>query len=1141
MDWYKCGAIALVASTVCFISCASRKRVAVPGLIPTVSVIEKQDPRRPSNGIYLEGVKVYDEAALEGLLNGAKSNLAQLNAFDQTSLIGHLGAIQGSTANQSQNTLQMTGPPQWGAATPTTPNTPNNPALPTPAATYTLPSTFQTSAVDFLNEQMQLSMQMINLQLLLSGSFNDQFERDSNIARRRTTLGFPININVPEGFRYQGAVAEVEITVCAPDTVSSADLVSNGGLSLVTLLPQEKTYNVASLVSKTSSIAGGAVAGVVNVGGGLLRSRQTYYLVQDQDTIAAQRFAQYSCDQKKERRAVTFAWQFRPVLGEKVVRDGLRQTYAQVSFPQDVSTLLRNSLPIQVRTGWRHYDRKTGRVGTEIDPFETHYLKADRFDIRPSPLNVQASDNGDGTVTVLAMGAFKAGSRVRIGGVVQDNTAPGFEQNQRYLRFMAPASSLALYDARLLYPDGVEALVINPDPILPGPPSITSLDRPAARPGDVISRLAIIGSNTHFTKGIPNVWFSNPSVTTSRTTVIDDTHLGVTLAVLPTAPLGPCDVTVVTQGETAVGAHLFMVRNGNPGATIQPFNDSTSLVSLQLPPAPAIRYSKSELEVVLIGSHLFGLRDAPFYNQSDDEIQLLVPNDLIRTNRRIVWKRLFTRDSQDYSVAFPPPPPTGISDFTITGVTLVAYTAGSPSSTPAGTLKASDVTVSMPSQTASGSGLFMIGDGVPAISSISKPGAQPGETLRQVVITGAFTHFTNAAPAIIFSNSGISARNLSVIDSTHLRADLTVTPGAAKGASSVTVRNGSEVAIGVGLFNVGSGTALVTSVNPASADLSQAVNVAIVGASSHFVQGQSAVKLSKAGVVASNVVVADPTHLTATFTIAANAMAGSSTVTVATDKDTAVGTDLFTVAPNRPSIVRIVPAAGQQGQTVPGVVITGAFTHFTQGTPAVTFNNQGITATNVVVVDDTHLTVTLNIMPNAAATASAISDPSSAAQKPTNTYAISGSRLAGLRMLVPAGVPIEGSDTLATFSFTDDQAKAYKSIVVQHNTEQPIVVTLPAAPAAPTAGATSPKPSCKRPATGITIGSPSVTVNGTGMSQVVGVRYLDTPLPWTSSSDTTLTIQQLPTLVPPGIELTFILGDRSMTSCFIPVQALGQN
>jgi hypothetical protein len=1159
MNWSTSGVLAVIVISGCLVSCARQKAVVVSVPIPTVSYDSAPLPEQtqPRNGIYLDRVKVYDEAALEGLLNTAKTNLAQLNGFDQTSLISHLGAIQGSTATQSQNALQITGPPQWGGATPTSPNTPNNPTLPVPSATYTLPSTFQTSAGDFLNEQMQLSMQMINLQLLLSGSLNDQFEQGSNSARIRTTLGFPINISVPPGFKYQGAVAEVEVSICAPANTAK-------GLTLVTLLPQEKTYNVASLVSKASSIGGGVVAGVVNVGGGVLRSRQTYYLVQDQDTLAVQRFPQNRCastnpqDPGHSTKPLTFAWQFRPVLGQKVVRDGLRQTFAQISFAQGLNETLVDlppcAIPVMVRTGWRHYDPNTGRVGTAIDPFESHILEADRFDIPPSPYWVGASDNGDGTVTVRAKGTFKAGTRVRVGGVVQDNTVPGFEQNQRYLRFTAPALSLAIHHAYLLNQDGTEAEVAdNPrmgpqcrlSPLPPVPtlaPAIISIGVSGAREGESIAGVLIEGAGTHFTRARPAVTFSTPGISVSRTAVVDDTHLTVSLAIAPTAGAGPSIVQVVSGAESATGTGLFTVQGV---ARVEPFNDSTSLVTLYLPVPPADHaYTPNELEVVAIGSHAFGLRDAPFYYRSDNRVSVLITNDLIRANRQILWKHLFTSYSETYEIPFPPPEPTGISDFAVTGVTLISYTAGSAVSGSPGASVASNVVVSTASETATGPSLFTIGNGIPGIASVSQASAQPGETLRQVVITGEFTHFMRATPTVTLSNPGVVVGNVSVLDDTHLGADFTVTPLASKVASNITVKTGSEVAVGVGLFAVGSGAALITSVIPASGDRSQVVNVTITGTSSRFVQGQSTVKLSKAGVEASNIAVIDATHLTTTFTIAANAVPGSSTVTVVTGSDKAVGTSSFTVAPRLPSIASVTPAAGQQGQTISGVTITGTFTHFTQGPPAVTFSNPAVTATNVVVSDDTHLTATLNIGANAAAAASTVSDTSNASPKATNTYAIVGSRLSGLRILVPTGVPINEprADTLVTFSLTDDQAKAYKSIVVQHNTDQPIVVALPAPPAATAASSTpAPKPSCKKPATGIPIGTPSVTLAGTGMSQVVDVRYLDAPLLWTSSSDTSLTIQQLPTLVPPGIEVTFVLGDRSMVSCFVPVQAPGAN
>ena len=79
----------------------------------------------PHNGIFIESVKVYDEASLEGLLNTAKANLATLNAFDQTTLVSHLGQVQGSTIAQSQNAVQLTGPSQ-ALAGGTAPNNPTS-------------------------------------------------------------------------------------------------------------------------------------------------------------------------------------------------------------------------------------------------------------------------------------------------------------------------------------------------------------------------------------------------------------------------------------------------------------------------------------------------------------------------------------------------------------------------------------------------------------------------------------------------------------------------------------------------------------------------------------------------------------------------------------------------------------------------------------------------------------------------------------------------------------------------------------------------------------------------------------------------------------------------------------------------------
>src|ERR1017187_8090704 len=367
---------------------------------------KKKSQDRYKNGIYVDSVKTYDEGAIENLLGKAVSSLSSLNAFD-AGVTKQLGQIQGSTVNQTG--LNLTG----GKGTPPGQTAPS---------TYTLPSSLQSSAGDFLNEELQLGLQIVNLQLLLQGSLNDKSAQgDPEKRRLRTTLGFPIYITVPPGFQYQGAVAEVQVSVCAPRDSGGA------GPFLSMLLPQEKTYNVASLVSKNTSIGASAtIANVVNLGGSLLHGQQSYYLVKDQDTLAVQRPPDGACDNGQP--PITFAWQFRPVLGQKVVRDGLRQSFAQISFSTPITGYAVCDLHVAIKTGWRRYDARTGRVGGRIDEPRVDQLPSPIFDLPPIPHFVQIQDNGGGNLTVVVSGAFNTPTRVRIGGVVQDSTSPNFEQ-----------------------------------------------------------------------------------------------------------------------------------------------------------------------------------------------------------------------------------------------------------------------------------------------------------------------------------------------------------------------------------------------------------------------------------------------------------------------------------------------------------------------------------------------------------------------------------------------------------------------------------------------------------------------------------------------------------------------------------------
>jgi hypothetical protein len=253
-------------------------RLAIP------SFTERSRPKPGADGIEVGQPKVCDSQSLQQLINAALLKLAALNPYDQSALANHLGSLQGATASQTQFGLQANslaspgsvttatnaGPTQTQTSTPSTPPL----TVPTPSQpSFALPTGFAGSSLDLLSEEAQLGDQITELQLLMGGSLTDE------VGRLRLTVGFPISIAVPQGYQYRNAVAEVEVTVCTtappepadgPPTVlaqpqaakapagsaTAPERVEVPTASLVRLLPLEKTYNVANVISKTGSIPG---------------------------------------------------------------------------------------------------------------------------------------------------------------------------------------------------------------------------------------------------------------------------------------------------------------------------------------------------------------------------------------------------------------------------------------------------------------------------------------------------------------------------------------------------------------------------------------------------------------------------------------------------------------------------------------------------------------------------------------------------------------------------------------------------------------------------------------------------------------------------------------------------------------------
>lgn len=443
---------------------------------------------RQGNGIFISTPEVYDDSSLQSMLNTARAKLAALQGFNQATLTGHLGAITGSTLQQSAFSAQIANGPlpqtvttangpisSVAATTGATPSTTTTttapdqsvattgpqssspiPAPPTDTA-YTLPSTFSGSASDVLNEEVQLTFEIANLELLLEGSLSDRFVAGQRLIKRRTTVGFPVNLDPDD--RYKNAVAVVEVSVESP----KANTYSNEPPAVTALLPREKTYNVAALTDHMTSIGAGIVTQVVSAGATWVGGRKTFYVVQDQDTLA---LSQASSDPSSQ---TSFLWQFRPVLGRSFVSSGLRQTFVQLAVP--ISSVAGCFGKVSVRTYWRKFDQKNAVVGNVIaDSIRTQQVwPIPVYDLAPFVQRLAYEDLGGGQIQVGIGGSFLGGTYIRVGNVFYREGTAGFTSDSTGIRFVASAADIAQHSAYIVSRDGTEVELLNPQDAAPRP------------------------------------------------------------------------------------------------------------------------------------------------------------------------------------------------------------------------------------------------------------------------------------------------------------------------------------------------------------------------------------------------------------------------------------------------------------------------------------------------------------------------------------------------------------------------------------------------------------------------------------------------------------------------------------------------
>ena len=162
------------------------------------------------------------------------------------------------------------------------------------------------------------------------------------------------------------------------------------------------------------------------------------------------------------------------------------------------------------------------------------------------------------------------------------------------------------------------------------------------------------------------------------------------------------------------------------------------------------------------------------------------------------------------------------------------------------------------------------------------------------------------------------------------------------------------------LFTIGACAAgpTLTSVSPNGGLAGSAVPVVLTG--TNFASGAT-VNVSNPGITVSNVGFVSPTEITATFTVAANAAAGTANVTVTTAAGTSAAAS-FTVTTGQPSLISMTPSNITAGSAV-SVTLTGS--NFSAG-DIVSVNNAGVTVSDVIVVSSTEITAMFSVASSAA-------------------------------------------------------------------------------------------------------------------------------------------------------------------------------
>ena len=513
---------------------------------------------------------------------------------------------------------------------------PQIPTAPGQTSAFSLSQQPNVSSQDLLAEQISLEYQLMDWRLLLERSLTDRIFKNNSTngmyySRRDSAIvGFQINIDPTRA--HKDAVVELEIVINTKQPPVTQTSSSNSGQqaqiaqvqeqvqtqaaadtsnlqppSLVMMLPREKSYNTAVATKDAKSIGLGAVLQVISLGGNYSKNNESLYIVGDTDTVAFERRQPRTRETiTAPNTAVTFGWQFRPVLGQRAVKSGQRQVYALLALPEHQGQF-KYLGAVKVYTRWRKYDSKNKIVGDIIPNSESvsdlndlDVIKSEaEIVLSPKVSDIRWEDLGNGQVMVNVTGSnYLDGLSIQAGNKMISTPVDGLTvQNDTSFVLLLPAQTIGQTNSPNLlgrYGNPTQLVITNTPEISKLPGYGLSIDSVRAKP---------------------------INATTSRVEFTLKQRDPKPGAIAPSPAAAPRNVT---------GFFTCPERNNSC------FKDN----STNLKP------------IVIIGGKIFGLSDNPLIPEASADTAKLkysfnAPTQLLKDSRKIVIREPF--QSEDYT------------------------------------------------------------------------------------------------------------------------------------------------------------------------------------------------------------------------------------------------------------------------------------------------------------------------------------------------------------------------------------------------------------------------------------------------------------------------------------------------------------